>query len=98
MKAGIGGNVFTRRWRGQVPLSTLLWRDMLIIGTALNVVATFAALMLVARGTHSALVAAVHFAPLPYNVFLCTAIWRSPGRPTQAALLSALWLAVMTLA
>ena len=97
MKAGIGGNVFTRRWRGQVPLSTLLWRDMLNIGTALNVVATFAALMLVARGTHSALVAAVHFAPLPYNVFLCTAIWRSPGRPTQGGLLSALWLAVMAL-
>ncbi|MCD6671791.1 MAG: hypothetical protein LT106_02965 [Burkholderiaceae bacterium] len=78
-------------------MSTLLWRDMLIIGTAVNAVATFVALMLAARGTPSALVAAVHFAPLPYNVFLWVAIWRSPGRTTQAALLSTVWLAVMTL-
>ena len=39
---------FVRRWRGLVPLSVLFWRDMLAVGTFVNVLAAFAGLMLVA--------------------------------------------------
>jgi hypothetical protein len=38
----------------------------------------------------------VHFAPLPYNVFLFTAVGRASPRSHIAALVGLVWLAVMT--
>ena len=39
-----------RRWRGDVPLRTVFWRDMLGVGTAVNVLFTFAALIAATQG------------------------------------------------
>jgi hypothetical protein len=48
------------------------------------------------------LAAAVHFAPLPYNVFLCMAVWKraaeiEAGEPQAsfARLVSLLWLVLV---
>ena len=38
------------RWRGAVPTQTVFWRDMLGIGTVLNLLASFMALILVSQG------------------------------------------------
>jgi hypothetical protein len=89
-------NFLARRWRGAVPLRRLFWRDMLLVGTTINVFATFAALIAAASGAPTAWAAALHFAPLPYNVFLVTALWRQPARPAAMALAAAVWLLVMT--
>ena len=42
------GHFFSHRWHGQVPVRLLFWRDMLVMGTAINLLATFGALMLAA--------------------------------------------------
>jgi hypothetical protein len=92
-----GRGYFARRWRGEVPAPVLLWRDMLLVGTVLNLVATFTALMLIAQGVPTPWAVALHFAPVPYNVFLFAALGRAPQRTPLAMGLAAVWLAVMTL-
>ena len=85
------GGFFTRRWRGEVPLARLFWRDMLVAGSLLNLVASFGALMLAAKGAPGAVAAALHFGPLPYNLFLCLALWRHPARRPWQAGVATLW-------
>lgn len=97
MKAMFSGNYFARRWHGQVPLAVLLWRDMLGVGTVINLIATILALAAIIQGAHAGLAVALHFAPMPYNLFLFTAIWRAPDRNLATSVVAAGWLAVVTL-
>lgn len=90
-------NFFARRWRAEVPLRRLFWLDMLAVGSVLNLLATFGALMLLAAHAPAGLAMALHFAPLPYNVFLFAALWRHPSRGPVVVAVAALWLAVMSL-
>jgi hypothetical protein len=87
---------FARRWRGEVPLRTVFWRDMLGVGTAANVVATLVAFIAAVQGASAWVAAAIHFAPLPYNVFLFAAVGRASPRSRGASMLALAWLAVMT--
>jgi hypothetical protein len=98
MKPEPPGNFFSRRWKGQVPWSVLLWRDMLGIGTVVNLAATALALVAAIQGAETLLVALLHFAPLPYNFFLFAALWRTPQRPAVAAAIAAVWLVVVMFA
>lgn len=91
------GHFFSRRWRGQVPLRQLFWRDMLVVGSLVNLLATFVALMVAAQGAGAANAALVHFAPLPYNLFLVAALLRSPQRGPTHQVVGVVWLLVMTL-
>jgi hypothetical protein len=75
---------------------------MLVLGTTANVVAAFAGLLLFAGDAPSALAAAVFFSPLPYNVFIVTAVWRSAAKTAApwapaAQLGAAAWFVVMLL-
>ncbi len=90
------GNFFARRWRGEVPLRRLLWRDMLGIGTAVNILATFVALMVASQGASAWVAVAIHFAPLPYNVFLVAAVHRAASRSSFTLTLALIWLVVVT--
>jgi hypothetical protein len=65
------------RWHGDVPLDRIFWRDMLIVGTAINVAATLAAIAMLGAKLPLAASLAVHFAPTPYNLFLAFAVWRA---------------------
>ncbi|NGX17163.1 hypothetical protein [Wenzhouxiangella sp. XN24] len=91
------GNYFSRRWNGRVPVAQLLWRDILGVGTLINLVATMFALASITQGASSGLSAALHFAPLPYNLFLVGALWRTPGRSEFAVGVAIVWLVLMTL-
>ena len=91
------GNYFSRRWHGRVPLPQLLWRDIIGIGTLINLVATLLALIAVTQDAPSVLAVALHFAPLPYNLFLFGSLWRTPGRNDFAIGLALAWLVLMTL-
>jgi hypothetical protein len=71
---------FAPLWRGEVGLALVFWRDMLGVGTAINVGASFGALMLVSQGVDTRWAVALHFAPVPYNLFLFLAVWRCPQR------------------
>lgn len=90
-------NFFSRRWRGQVPLTVLLWRDMLGVGTVINMTATLLALAVIVQDAPDWLAVALHLLPLPYNVFLCAALWRRPDRDPLASLIAGGWLVAMTL-
>jgi hypothetical protein len=85
-----------RRWRSEVPMHTLLWRDMLGVGTVVNMLFTFIALMAVSQGVPLWAAVAIHFAPLPYNLFLCAAVVRAVPRSRIAAAISLVWLALIT--
>ena len=85
------------RWRGQTTLGTLFWRDMLLVGSFINLLTGFVALMLVAQGASLWLAGIVHFACLPYNAFLVLALWRTPQCSTPMRWASLAWLGCMTL-
>lgn len=85
---------FARRWRGEEPLTTLFWRDMVVVGSAINLLASFVALMLAAQGVALPIAIAVHFSPLPYNVFLFAAVSRSPQRTAAITVLAGVWFAL----
>jgi hypothetical protein len=88
---------FVSRWRGEVDLSKLYWRDIVIIGSVINLFTGFMALMIAAQGGDLWVAAVVHFASLPYNVFLVLALWRTPGRSTVMELTSLVWLGAVTM-
>jgi hypothetical protein len=77
-------------------MSTLLGRDMLLIGTAINIGATFVALMSLPLGASTWLALVLHFSPLPLNLFLFAAVCRSPARTPLTITVAAVWLALMT--
>ncbi|MER2534607.1 MAG: hypothetical protein ABTQ31_05520 [Rhizobiaceae bacterium] len=88
---------FARRWRREVSLGRLLWLDMLLVGSALNVAAAFAGLMALGFKAGLPVALALMHAPLPYNIFLVAAVWRRADRAPPAAAASAraaaaLWL------
>jgi hypothetical protein len=85
------------RWRGETALAQLYWRDIMTVGSFINLLAGFAALMLAAQGVNLVIVAGVHFALLPYNVFLVAALWRTQCCTRVMAWTSVVWLVCITL-
>ncbi|RWK05993.1 hypothetical protein [Mesorhizobium sp.] len=88
---------FRSRWQGRVPLDRLFWRDMLLAGTVINIASSALALLLLGLKLPLWLVLAVHFLPVPYNIFLALAVWRTAEKVggAKASLMrlgSALWL------
>ncbi|MBN9039537.1 MAG: hypothetical protein J0H53_26050 [Rhizobiales bacterium] len=90
------------RLAGEVPAGGVFWTDMLAVGTAVNVVAAFAAILMLGFKHPAWVAVCVYLSPLPYNIFLVVAVWRAAARlmPSPAAayrLGATLWLAVATL-
>ena len=88
---------FGSRWQGAVPLDRLFWRDLVLVGTAINIASTVAALILLGLKLPLGVVLAVHFAPVPYNIFLTFAVWRttekiSGAKASLMTLGATLWL------
>lgn len=102
-RRGNGPLTFLRaRWSGELPLARALWRDMIAVGTLVNLAAALIALLLVARDAPAGVGAAVYFAPLPYNLLLLVSVWRSAARTggppaATAQLLAALWFVLAVL-
>ena len=86
------------RLDGRVSLRLMLWRDMAMMGTLINLLASFGALMLVAQGVGTGAALFVHFAPTPYNLFIVGAIWRAPVCRRRQAIAAGVWLILMTIA
>lgn len=90
------------RLRGEVALETVFWRDMMLVGTGINVVATLAAMALLAFEIPTIVALLVFLAPLPWNLFLFSAVWRSAekikGTTALAAKIGAtIWLVAVVL-
>lgn len=83
------------RWRGAVPTQTVFWRDMLGVGTVLNLLASFMALILVSQGAPSWVAVVLHFAPVPYNLFLFGSVMKSKPGSHAVRLAAFVWLVLM---
>lgn len=88
---------FARRWHADVALGVLLWRDMLAVGTLINLVAGFAALILLTQNVAAVWAVAVHFAPVPYNIFLLVSVWRSKQCTAFVSAIATVWFVLMTI-
>lgn len=70
---------------------------MMGVGTLVNVAATFVALVMVSQGAPAWAAVAVHFAPVPYNLFLFAIVQRSRNVPLYASAIAFGWLVLVTL-
>jgi hypothetical protein len=91
-------NFFSRRWQARVPLEVLLWRDMLGVGTVINLLASFLAMAVIAADGSAGYALALHLAPVPYNLFLVLALHRLPAPNAWVGVLAALWFVLMLVA
>ena len=85
-------NFLRQRWQARVAWQTLFWRDLLMIGTGLNVLMTGTALVLMLQDAPMHWVLLAHLSPLPYNLLIVSALWRAPQRPALVLAFSLGWL------
>jgi hypothetical protein len=71
-----------RLWRGEIALRDAFWRDSILVGSCLNLLATALAFAVLASNGPAAAAAAVFFTPVPYNVLAVFGVWRSAARYT----------------
>jgi hypothetical protein len=69
-----------RLWRGEIPLGRAFWEFAVLDGTLANLFTTIASLSLLAADAPAAIAVVVHFLPLPYNLLMVVAVWRSAAR------------------
>lgn len=99
--AGVAGH-FSRLWLGRPSLSRIFWNDMLLVGTSISLTATLLGYLTLAADAPAAVSLAISLSPLPYNLLLVTAVWRSAAAtmsdwawPARAA--AGAWLLVATM-
>lgn len=88
------------RLKGDVPLETVFWRDMLAAGSAINVFCTALALAMFAAHYPAWLDLLVNFLPVPWNAFLLVSVWKAAehqGGPSAATanVVAAVWFLLM---
>lgn len=83
------------RWAGRATAGTVLWRDMLGVGTVLNLAASLLALALASQGVPAGWAVALHLAPVPYNAFLLRALLRAPASGPLTRLTAVGWFLAM---
>ncbi len=88
---------FSDRWQARVPLRTLFWRDMWAVGSVANLFVGFLSLMAMAQRWGDGWALSLHFALLPYNLFLAAAVWRSAGSADWRRLCALVWLGMTLL-
>ena len=69
-----------RLWRGEESLPRAFWEYVILYGTLINIITSAGTLAALALGFSGAIVLAVHVLPIPYNVFVAVAVWRSAQR------------------
>jgi hypothetical protein len=91
-------------WYGRVPLARVFWEYTILFGSFANLVTTLTALAAFAQGA-PILGIVLHFLPVPYNLLMVVAVWRSAAQyagnaiwSTLARALILVWAAVATLA
>jgi hypothetical protein len=87
----------SHRWQGRIGWHTLFWRDLLVIGTGLNLLMTGTALVLLSQGVPAQWALLVHLLPLPYNLLIVSSIWSAPKRPAVVLGASLFWLVLFVL-
>jgi len=91
-------------WNGRVPLARAFWEYAIIYGSALSLIFTLASLFAFSQDWHT-LGIAFFLTPVPYNLLMVVAVWRSAARyegapiwSTLARALIIVWAAIASLA
>jgi hypothetical protein len=80
-RAGTGVLAWIARlWLGDVPLAVAFWDYAIIYGISLNLIATFTSFGLLAVDAPAWAALGVLVLPVPYNILVFAAVWRSAGR------------------
>jgi hypothetical protein len=85
---------------GEVPLARVFFRDMLLIGTLVNIATGLAMLAAFSLDWPIVVAIAIFLAPQPYNIMLCVSVWRSAAREASrwsdaARIGTVVWFPVM---
>jgi hypothetical protein len=90
-------------WLGNVPLDIAFWHFAILYGLLLNAATSMFFMYLLIGEAGYALLTAVFLLPIPYNILIIVAVWRSAGRytgPPQwvdwARFGTVLWMVVLT--
>jgi hypothetical protein len=94
--------ILKRYLAGEVSLPRVFGRDMLLIGTVVNLVVGGAALVALSLDVPLWIWLAIHLSPVPYNALLCVSVWRSAARQAWhwnelARVGSIIWFAAMVI-
>ncbi len=92
-------------WAGEVPLRQAFWQYAVGYGLLINLVTSLAFLVLLTNDENIALVALAFALPIPYNVVMAVAVWRSANRyagsetwADLARIGTVIWMVVLTIA
>jgi hypothetical protein len=69
--------ILRRLWAGEVPLAQAFWSWTVVVGTALNAASSLLAMALLAMDAPAMAAVGVFGLPIPYNVLMVVAVWRS---------------------
>jgi hypothetical protein len=79
-----------RLWAGEVPLARTFWEYAIVYGLLVNLLATIASFALLTEDASGVSALVLFLLPVPYNVLVMVAVWRSaaryPGPPVWADL------------
>ncbi len=94
-----------RLWAGDVPLIQAFWDYAIIYGLLLNLITDFVFYTLLVNDGNTALIVLAFALPIPYNVLVAVAVWRSAGcypGPKKwaewARVGTVIWMVVLTVA
>lgn len=76
----MSANLIKQLWIGEFPLGRAFWHYAVAYGLLLNLVTTLAFLAVLLNNANMVLVVLVFASPVPYNIFMVVAVWRSADR------------------
>ena len=88
-------------WAGEIPLGQAFWRYAVVYGLLLNLATHALFFALLVRDAHIIPVALAFALPIPYNVLIIVAVWRSADRfpgPKSSAELARIAAVVLMIA
>ncbi len=82
--AGLGGlRAWAQRlWSGEESLARAFWIWAVAVGAIVNVLGTFLVYIVLKLDVPTIVVVLAYVAPIPYNLFIFVAVWRSAARYT----------------
>ena len=91
-------------WNGDLPLREAFWQYAVFYGFLVNVLTDILFYALLVKDADAALLILAFVIPIPYNILVVVAVWRSAGRypgPTKwidiARVGTVIWIAFLTL-
>ncbi|MGI9569162.1 MAG: hypothetical protein ACR2PH_05375 [Desulfobulbia bacterium] len=97
-------NLMQQLWSGDVHLNDVFWNYAIVYGLIINLATTALLFISLLYKWHTAFIVVIFLMPIPYNIFITIAVWRSaekfdgPGSwPDYAKVAVVIWFIFWTL-